>query len=1411
MRKIVKFLIYLFLSSIFLFGLLLYLWINGRGSEYAKEALNELINLELPDHYSVSYDDINLNIWEKKLTLENFYFSPDSLILPDSLDRTYLLKIPELQINLASVWSIYREKQLIINGITIIDPEILIKQLKLQENPTVTNESLNFFDIITQYLKIFEIAHLDISDANFKYASEAELNRAFILNDINFQLEHFLLDSNLTRTNFFNAKSVELIINKQLFDLPDQIHRLSFDQIRLSTNDSLLSFKNIAIQPLIDFRFVHDLEGVDQHNILYVDIPLLSLNGIDYAHSYLNQDFKMDQLLVEDADIRLLIQEEESPTSNEKGNPISTLLTDFAPNLNIRHIGFINNNIKLQFPQNQEDVSFRIDYLDVYELNLNPEDIYFDASHFPITSFALDISAIHLPITDMDHDLFIDYIELNSADANFNVNQINLQPSETNFSPNKDQFFVKIPQLKVSSLNYFQLLTAPPVSIDQIQIVQPQVEIIQRGSRTEKKAEQQNLLPSNLFKGIHQYFQDIQHLKIESATFKLDDQISIDSVHLFAQQVDFHPKNNAWESLTKNFQLSTENLMYRDSSIYVSLGKLNTNGRNHSFTGLKANVHTDVVQLNVELPQFRLKGTNLDSLARRNFEFDSLLLQNPDLKLTLLPNENSNTTKNRDSTDLPFKTPYLAINNAEIDLHFPSDNHVQMSSLSTVLALDSTWHIKQLNTASNQINLDQFPYLIDIAAIDKIKEDQESYDLGGIAFSAKQGSADTSLHFKLGQLKFESLDRNALLDNQVFQLKKLELDQLELAILPGDNTDSTGSRKEPFSLPAIQLDTLILNSNEFKFAQDSLQLSIPDFKVWASNISTKKEPFEWKNLASYFGNLEFSNQSGLVYNTPRLSTHLDNIDLNVDNQLLNLGPVTLSQQTNNQRTNVQIAALSISNWDLKELSEEKGPKLDISLHQPHIEHLSKENALLIQPHQIEISQFNVYDYFQNESVVAEDVSISDVEVEWKIIGSKAEKGKDKSSNDDFKMPSVNLSSFHLNQANLLLFEDQLYRFDSIQFSLNRVQLDSTFEIKNLSSYYEDAALKVSNVEFEIGKYDEYRLNTGFEYQAKLQLIQLPSIHLTPKYTKNAYSKILEEQSDYFGLSIDSLQIHSFKPENITNQPFSLSKIKLIGTNLEVYRDKNVPRVDGYRPLVQKQLQSISSDFKVDTFQFIGKIRYSELPVDSHEPGNLLFDEVDATITNVTNIKEFTNTPMILQANGKIYGTGSFNAQVEFDLQDSLNGFLLSTVLGPMDVTSLNQMLLPTARLQINKGINKKLAFNMAANEHVAVGEMTFHYNRLNFQIMNKSDIHKTNLGNSILTFWANRLVRSNNPSLFSKQKGIIYFERDTTRAIFNYWSKSILSGVVSSIGIKSNKRKLKQLDFEEMGDLDYQSLFGKKK
>jgi hypothetical protein len=94
--------------------------------------------------------------------------------------------------------------------------------------------------------------------------------------------------------------------------------------------------------------------------------------------------------------------------------------------------------------------------------------------------------------------------------------------------------------------------------------------------------------------------------------------------------------------------------------------------------------------------------------------------------------------------------------------------------------------------------------------------------------------------------------------------------------------------------------------------------------------------------------------------------------------------------------------------------------------------------------------------------------------------------------------------------------------------------------------------------------------------------------------------------------------------------------------------------------------------------------------------------------------------------------------------------------------------------------------------------MTLRYSNLRISLVNRRNNRPSwGLGNRIAGLFANMIVRNSNPParLLSPRQGSVFFQRVQHKSLFNYWVKTSLSGVLSSVGVRKNyQTELKEMD-----------------
>jgi hypothetical protein len=329
-----------------------------------------------------------------------------------------------------------------------------------------------------------------------------------------------------------------------------------------------------------------------------------------------------------------------------------------------------------------------------------------------------------------------------------------------------------------------------------------------------------------------------------------------------------------------------------------------------------------------------------------------------------------------------------------------------------------------------------------------------------------------------------------------------------------------------------------------------------------------------------------------------------------------------------------------------------------------------------------------------------------------------------------------------------------------------------------------------------------------EINSQDSTIKVRNFKLDPLVSKYDYGAIKGYQSTWMRLDNDSIVLRNVDFLDILNhKTLNARNVDFHNLDFEIYRDKRVPFPEWQRrPLPQVELKNIDFTFNIDTItlnnSYIGYLEHAEK---SNAAGEVFFNGVNARVVNFSNDPaRIVNRPKTnISASALVFGKGRVNAQFQFDMLNPENIHTYGVEVDSIDLTEFNRILIPNASAQVRSGKNHRIVMTAKANEEYSYGEMRFYYNDLKVQLLNPETEMPGGLGNVLGSFFANTfIIRTNNPKNFVLRKGDIFFERDKKRAIFNYWTKTFLSGVVSSIGAANNKKKIEKMHEEYLKDLE---------
>ncbi|GAB3653497.1 hypothetical protein GCM10028791_23650 [Echinicola sediminis] len=427
-----------------------------------------------------------------------------------------------------------------------------------------------------------------------------------------------------------------------------------------------------------------------------------------------------------------------------------------------------------------------------------------------------------------------------------------------------------------------------------------------------------------------------------------------------------------------------------------------------------------------------------------------------------------------------------------------------------------------------------------------------------------------------------------------------------------------------------------------------------------------------------------------------------------------------------------------------------------------------------------------------DSADLKNVSISSVSPSLDSIKLKKKSSVRRKADKDYQM--INVSHIKLEHFSV---ENKDISNDSTRLKIEDLNVQAKgFKLSDQDLINPKALFEVETVKGNIGRsaihFNDYRNlieANALHFDMEERSLTIEGVKLDNKLGKYQYINDFEKETDWVEVEQGKLELinmnySAYFRENV----IETEKLQAKDFVISVFRDKRKPDNTQKRPMMIHQIiGSIPKPLHVDLIKLEnGLISYEERPDNgSEEAGKIYFDQVNGEIINVTNIPEMLkmHNELSLKANAKIMGQGDVDLEVTYYLQDSTGGFTMNGHIRNMPLASINPMLRPATQVAIRDGVIDDLFFNIKGDDVEGTGELVMKYHDLAIDIKGKSSTKGQNIFQKIGSFLTNKfIIRTDNPNKKGElQKGDVYFKRDQSKFIFNYWWKLLLSGMRSTI------------------------------
>jgi hypothetical protein len=358
------------------------------------------------------------------------------------------------------------------------------------------------------------------------------------------------------------------------------------------------------------------------------------------------------------------------------------------------------------------------------------------------------------------------------------------------------------------------------------------------------------------------------------------------------------------------------------------------------------------------------------------------------------------------------------------------------------------------------------------------------------------------------------------------------------------------------------------------------------------------------------------------------------------------------------------------------------------------------------------------------------------------------------------------------------------------FVLNNVRFKVTKPIKimdgtTINNLINNAEWQLSADAFSFVTKDKlYKVTVGdFMVDNAASVVKVKSILLKPLLTEEQFVNQSRQQNDMYNLTVNNVVLSGVNTKRLLGSKELEVENASFEPVIKIFNDRTLPP-DSSSKIGKYPHQSL---LKLGSAIYIhnasirnGTVSYREKALKSKLTGNVFFSDINATVSNITNIpgRIKVNNLLKLHATAKFLGAGNLSTNWQFPLNEGNGAFTINGQMKEMSAVTLNSIIEPLVMASVKEGQIDELKFTIEGTDRKAAGNILFLYHDLKMEVLKKDNDDELKK-KALLSALANALIKNENANA-SNSKSINY-ERDITKSFFNLVWKTIFAGAKNTV------------------------------
>jgi len=547
----------------------------------------------------------------------------------------------------------FHQKRFAFQSINIFNPEVKLTQNTAFKEKTETENTSFVYKLISSYIKGVYSNQVVVQKGKVHLVNKTGvIQTGNIESAIKLRLSGFALDEvSVKRTDrLFFANQIELDFSNYQMHLVDQLHKLTIDNLSISTRRKIAKLQNLHLFPVSKENMEDLLRQYGRSELYEFTIPELSFSNTDFHNTFFNKKLSVDTLSIKTPQIyyenfALLKQLKPKPDFEDLFRLISNYLDDIHINtLEIPDgtVRLINHSKKDKTISLDNHFSLKLENMQINEDQFNQKKLLFSE----YVDFSVREHLIRL--SDNVHVLKAGEIGFSTRRKEIFVLGAKLYPEATSkdFSSIGWNIQLAIPEIRIKGIDMELFYFDHKIDADNLMITTPDIKLYQKLKKTGSKEIKEVTFP--LPKEIESIA--IRKFTLNDGSLKVFSEIETkpylmvqSDIKMAAQNILIQKSGSAGKPEFKTGEYTGNLIQFKftpkDKNQQFSIDELTFSTSNRLILAKNLTVKpktrsNNVDQFELQIPTLAMNGFDIDNAYKNDqFMFESIVVDKPMFQL----------------------------------------------------------------------------------------------------------------------------------------------------------------------------------------------------------------------------------------------------------------------------------------------------------------------------------------------------------------------------------------------------------------------------------------------------------------------------------------------------------------------------------------------------------------------------------------------------------------------------------------------------------------------------------------------------------------------------------------------------------------------------------------------------------